>query len=105
MLLLLQRGFKLKKRQNRIALTISDEENAILEEISNLTGRPKTKLITEVLRDIMPMYKEMLVSLKEIRDTKEALPVLARWTAYANSQVALMNHEMADFYSKEGKSD
>lgn len=93
------------KRQNRIALTVSDEENAILDELSALTGKPKTKLILEVLKDIMPMYKDLLISLREIKETKEALPALARWTAQANSQVAIMNSEMATLYAKEGKND
>ena len=51
----------------------------------------------------MPVFEEMANSLQHIKDTKEAIPQLARWTAFANEQVAVMNNEMATLYQKDSE--
>ena len=88
-------------KKTRIALTVDDELNHVLSELSDLTGEPKTKLICDVLNDIMPVYKELVESLKQAKKTKDTLPVLAKWSAKANQQVAVMNNEMATLYQKD----
>lgn len=90
-------------KKTRIALTVDDELNHVLSELSDLTGEPKTKLICDVLNDIMPVYKELVESLKQAKKTKDTLPVLAKWSAKANQQVAVMNNEMATLYQKDSE--
>lgn len=90
-------------KKTRIALTVDDDLNHVLSELSELTGEPKTKLICDVLNDIMPVYKELVESLKQAKKTKDTLPVLAKWSAKANQQVAVMNNEMATLYQKDSE--
>lgn len=90
-------------KKTRIALTVDDELNHVLSELSDLTGEPKTKLICDVLNDIMPVYKELVESLKQAKKTKDTLPVLAKWSAKANQQVAVINNEMATLYQKDSE--
>ena len=90
-------------KKTRIALTVDDDLIHVLSELSELTGEPKTKLICDVLNDIMPVYKELVESLKQAKKTKDTLPVLAKWSAKANQQVAVMNNEMATLYQKDSE--
>lgn len=90
-------------RKPRIALTVEPELDAVLTRLSDLTGESKTRIITDFLGDLMPVFEEMANSLQHIKDTKEAIPQLARWTAFANEQVAVMNNEMATLYQKDSE--
>lgn len=87
----------------RIALTVEPELDAVLQRLSILTGEPKTRIITDFLGQLMPVFEDMANSLQHIKETKEAIPHLAKWTAVANQQVAIMNNEMAELYQKESQ--
>ncbi len=43
----------------RIALTVDDDLNELLEEISKLTKKPKATIITEFLVDIKPVLTDL----------------------------------------------
>lgn len=88
----------------RIALTVDEDLNALLEELSQLTKTPKSRIIVEMLRDAEPHLREIVVALKMVQDTKnshDAIAVLARLSALANQQVAIVNNEMANLYSEK----
>ena len=56
-----------------------------------------------MLRDAEPHLKEIVNALKMVQDTKnskDAISVLARLSALANQQVAIVNNEMANLYSE-----
>lgn len=87
----------------RIALTVDNDLNSLLEELSQLTKQPKSKIIVDMLRDAEPHLKEIVNALKMVQDTKnskDAISVLARLSALANQQVAIVNNEMANLYSE-----
>ena len=86
----------------RIALTVEPELDAVLQRLSILTGEPKTRIITDFLGQLMPVFEDMANSLQHIK-TKEAIPHLAKWTSVANQQVAIMNNQMAELYKKESE--
>lgn len=87
----------------RVAITLDDDLNDTLEGISKLTGTPKSKVIVSFLHELMPMFKELLESLEHIEKTKDALPMLAKWSAMANQQTAIINDEMSKLYQKESE--
>ena len=53
----------------------------------------------------MPVFEDMANSLQHIKETKEAIPHLAKWTSVANQQVAIMNNQMAELYKRKVKND
>ena len=68
----------------RIALTVDNDLNSLLEELSQLTKQPKSKIIVDMLRDAEPHLKEIVNALKMVQDTKnskDAISVLARLSA------------------------
>ena len=67
-------------RKPRIALTVEPELDAVLQRLSELTGEPKTRIINDFLGQLMPVFEEMANSLQHIKETKDAIPQLARFS-------------------------
>lgn len=65
----------------RIALTVSDELNAVLSRISDLTETPKSKIITEILNDSMPVFIELLTALEKIKEDSSSADTVIRQMA------------------------
>lgn len=55
----------------RVALTLPDDLNAILGQVSDYQGTPKTKLITDILLECKPIFEQMLSAYKFIEENKE----------------------------------
>ena len=58
-------------RKPRVALTLPDDLNAILDQVADYQGTPKTKLITEILLECRPVLEQMLSAYKLIEENKE----------------------------------
>ena len=65
----------------RIALTVSDELNNVLSRISDLTEMPKSKIITEILNDSMPVFIELLTALEKIKEDSSSVDTVIRQMA------------------------
>lgn len=89
----------------RIALTVPYELNEILERMSDLTNQPKSKIVVDLLMDILPVIDEMCSSLQHAKDMKDTLPALAKLTALANEKTSIMNSEMSFLMSQIGKGE
>lgn len=57
--------------RKRIALSVPPEMDDILDRISVLTEQPKTKIILELLEQVVPVLEQTLDALEQIRDNKE----------------------------------
>ena len=58
-------------RKPRVALTLPDDLNALLDQVADYQGTPKTKLITEILLECQPIFEQMLTAYKLIEENKE----------------------------------
>ena len=92
---------KVPTKKRRIALTVDDDLNGILDELSRLTQTPKSTIIVDFLKDAKPHLKDIVDALKLVEDKKSAVPIMSKLTAMANQQVAIVNNEMADMYKKQ----
>lgn len=92
-------------KKARINLTVDDDLNEVLKSLSNLMGEPKSTIAVGFLRDLMPIFLELEKSLKRTKELQDNLPELARWTAMANKQTAIMNNEMAQIWQDRAKQD
>lgn len=86
----------MSSQKRRIALTVDDDLNALLEELSVLTKQPKTKIIVDVLNDVTPVLTEMRDALLMVEQKKSVIPNLARLAASVNTKASDINNEMAD---------
>lgn len=89
----------------RIALTVPDDLNELLDNLSELMGKPKSTFIVEFLTDVQPLFQELYNSLNHAKEMKDNIPSLIRLTAMANQQVGVMNSEMSDLMSQIGKGE
>ncbi len=80
----------------RLNLTLDDELNEVITDLSILMGIPKTRVITDMLKDVLPVLSEMRDALKLAKDKKSVIPNLARLAAGANAETGVINAEMAD---------
>lgn len=78
----------------RIALTVDNDLNALLEDLSVLMKKPKSTIITDLLVDVTPMLIDLRDALQLAEQKKDIKPVLARMTASANIRASEMNNDM-----------
>lgn len=78
----------------RIALTVDNDLNALLEDLSVLMKKPKSTIITDLLVDVTPMLTDLRDALQLAEQKKDIKPVLARMTASANIKASEMNNDM-----------
>lgn len=78
----------------RIALTVDNDLNTLLEDLSVLMKKPKSTIITDLLVDVTPMLTDLRDALQLAEQKKDIKPVLARMTASANIKTAEMNNDM-----------
>jgi predicted DNA-binding protein len=89
----------------RIALTVPEDLNELLDNLSELMGKPKSTFIVEFLTDVQPLFQELYNSLSHAKEMKDNIPSLIRLTAMANQQVGVMNSEMSELMSQIGKDE
>ena len=89
----------------RIALTVPEDLNELLDNVSELMGKPKSTFIVEFLTDVQPLFQELYNSLSHAKEMKDNIPSLIRLTAMANQQVSVMNSEMSDLMSQIDKGE
>ena len=89
----------------RIALTVPEDLNELLDNLSELMGKPKSTFIVEFLTDAQPLFQELYNSLSYAKEMKDNIPSLIRLTAMANQQVSVMNSEMSELMSQIGKDE
>lgn len=81
-------------KKRRVALTVDDDLNKLLEDLSVLMKKPKSTIISDFLVDVTPMLTDLRDALQLAEQKKDIKPVLARMTATANIKTAEMNNDM-----------
>ena len=94
-------GYKMATRKTRVNLSVDDELNGLLDDVARLTNKPKATFIVDVLDDLKPMLRELTEALALAEEKKNVIPNLAKLSAEANAMTAVINGEMAEFYSRQ----
>lgn len=87
-------------RKPRIALTVPENIDLILERLSILTNTPKTKLILEMLDEYMPVLERTLDALEQIQADKENASSIAKQFA---TELLLEGNEKLGLVASEAK--
>ena len=88
-------------QKKRIALTVPDDMDAILDRLSDLTKLPKTKLIMEMLEEYLPVLDRTVKALEQIHEDKANAPLIAKQFA---SELILESNEKLGFIAAEAKN-
>lgn len=91
----------MSKQKPRIALTVDEDLNSLLDEISVLTKTPKSTFITGFLVDAKPLLSDLRDALKLAQDKKDYMPTLLKITASTNARAAELNSDMSEFMNKQ----
>ena len=89
----------------RIALTVPGDLNELLDNLSELMGKPKSTFIVEFLVDAQPLFQQLYDTMNHAKEMKDNIPALIRLAAMANQQVGVMNSEMSDLMSQIGRGE
>lgn len=84
----------------RIALTVPDEINDILERLHQVTGTPKSKLIVEMLEQYAPILEEVVQTMEKIKADKENGKAIAKKFA---QDMLFDGQEMLGIIAKEAR--
>ena len=68
----------MSNQKKRIALTVPDDVDNVLERLSVLTKAPKTKLIMEMLQEYLPILERTADALEQIIADKKMAKILPR---------------------------
>ena len=87
-------------RKPRVALTLPDDLDALLDQVADYQGTPKTKLITEILLECKPILEQMLSAYKLIEENKEGTADIiknfgAQAVAEASSKTTALAQDVA----------
>ncbi len=66
--------------KSRIFVTVTDEQDELLDELSSLQGRSKASYLVELLEGAQPLLQALLPVLRAHRDTIESQPAAIRDT-------------------------
>ena len=81
---------------------------SVIDDIARITKTPKARIITDILRNAYPALDDLRNALVAVQERKDALPHLARISAFVNTETANLNGNMlnlAEMIAKGGKSD
>lgn len=68
----------MSKQNPRIALTVPNDLNDVLQRLSDLQGVPKTRIILELLTAYQPILEETAFALDKINKDKENAQNIAK---------------------------
>lgn len=55
-------------KAKRVALAIPESIDEVLTKLSELTGQPKTAIITELLTDAEPVFREVIKAMEQAKE-------------------------------------
>lgn len=90
-------------RKNRIAISVTDDLNDLLNKLSALSGQPKSKIILDMVEDAQPFLEDIIKALemaKNAKDSRQPVTLLADLAKLANEQMNIINDEMAKVQEK-----
>lgn len=80
----------------RIALTVPEDLDVLLDRVSDLQGVPKTKVILSLLVELKPTLEHLILALEAVKANKDPSAILMSMTSHLLSN---LSDEMATFHS------
>lgn len=93
------------ERIKRVGLTLPENLDSVLTELSILTRQPKTKLITELLLDATPVLEQVIEAIKQAKQgqEKQAIETMAKFLAEASMKLNQAHIDLGEVKVTHGK--
>ena len=82
-------------RQKRVAISIDDDLNELLDTLAKFEGKPKSTLIADILCQMRPHFKELITAMELVQQKKDPSKVINRLLVNQQRQF-LDNLEVSD---------
>lgn len=82
-------------RQKRVAISIDDDLNELLDTLAKFEGKPKSTLIADILCQMRPHFKELIKAMELVEQKKDPSKVINRLLVNQQRQF-LDNLEVSD---------
>jgi predicted DNA-binding protein len=91
-----------KSRKIRVALSLPDEADSVLSEISKLTNTPKTTIVTQLVVESMPAFQSVLEAVKEAQEGRKqaAYDAMLGFVAKAHTDLNQIDLDLDQFKGK-----
>lgn len=86
----------MSKRKPRLLVTVEPEVDALLQDLYQLTGKPKATYVAELVKEALPALYELRDALSNVEDKKALLGHLMTMARMANVSNLQVNNEMMD---------
>lgn len=88
----------------RVALTLPPEIDGVLTKLSKMQKVPKTQIITELLRDVVPVLEQVIQAMEEAKKGQQKLAIETMSNFLGNAS-AKLNQAHIDFGGIKAKNE
>jgi hypothetical protein len=91
-----------KSKKIRIALSLPDDVDSVLSEISKLTNTPKTTIVTQLVVESMPAFQSVLDAVKQALEGRKqaAYDSMLGFVAKAHTDLNQIDLDLDQFKGK-----
>lgn len=90
-------------RSRRVALTLPDDLDSLLDRLCVLQKRKKTQIITELLMEFLPVLSQVADALEAVEQKKDVTPFLNALTHESLQAVGELGQIMAEVNQTNAK--
>ena len=65
-------------RQKRLAISVDDDLNELLDALAKLEGKPKATLVADILHQMQPHFKQLIKAMELVEQKKDPSKVINR---------------------------
>lgn len=82
-------------KRKRLNVTLSDEVWALVDEVHELTGTPKSAVISEILDEVAPVFQTQIQALRVLKESpRQAQQLLQNFANESMSRLAQQSLEL-----------
>lgn len=92
-------------KSKRVGLSIPGEVDLALTRMSELTGQPKSAIITEIITDALPIIEQVIKAISEAKagQAQAAIETTAKFLAESSLLLNQSHIEFGEMKGKHGK--
>lgn len=91
-------------KSTRVGLSLPGEIDSVLIKLSELTGQPKTAIITEILTDSLPILTQVIKAIEEAKQgqMQAAITTTAKFLSDVSLQLNQTHLDLGEMKGKHG---
>lgn len=83
-------------RRKRLAISIDDDLNELLDILSKYEDKPKATLVADILHSMQPHFKELIFAMQLVEQKKDPSPLFRNMILDAQQHLLNISKEVND---------